>query len=121
MNWFRRTSSFNGHLALFALVVQLVLSFGHVHLDQHGVANSAAASKIANVSDSEQVPVGNVPDSYEFCAICAIISLSGSLVVPEPPALVVFTTPSETLVLDRGVVLVARYERAQFQARAPPV
>jgi hypothetical protein len=117
MRWFR-TNRLSGCLALFALAIQLAVSFGHVHLDRFGGQRTAAAT---NVAHSHGVPPGDVPDTDDFCAICAVISLSGSLVVPEPPSIIVSTTLSEILVPDRGALLVAKYERAQFQARAPPV
>jgi Protein of unknown function (DUF2946) len=118
MRWFR-TNRFSGWLALFALAIQLAVSLGHVHLDRSGTGQAAEAT--TNVARSHEFPPGNVPDADEFCAICAVITLSGSLVVPEPPAIVVFRSQTEALLLDRGADLVARYERGQFQARAPPV
>jgi hypothetical protein len=119
MQWFRAKRSLSSHIALFALALQLALSFGHVHLDELALGEStrAAAQK---ASDAQSVPSGNVPDRDEVCAICAIIGLSGALLIPDAPALVFAGAPQEALFPDLLAVLVSAPARAQFQARAPP-
>ena len=117
MQWLRWNRRWGGYAALFALALQLALSFGHLHLDDLGV--TAAAGQAPNPSHPGKSP-GNTPDTDEFCAICAVISLSGTLVIPEPPALVFAATPDDAFFADLGVILVPSHERGYFQARAPP-
>jgi hypothetical protein len=119
MQWFRARRSASSYAALFALVLQLALSFGHVHLDAPALGKStlAAAQK---ASDPQSVPPGNIPDRDEGCAICAIISLSGALLIPDAPTLVFAPAPEEAFFQNLAAVLVSDPTRAQFQARAPP-
>jgi hypothetical protein len=118
MQWFRWNRRWGSHVALFALAVQLVLSFGHLHVDEIGLGKSTIAPA-ANASGSE-TPPGTVPDRDEVCAICAIISLSGSLLIPDAPTLVFADAQQEACFPDLVAVLVSDRTRAQFQARAPP-
>jgi len=119
MHWFRARRSPSSYAALFALVLQLALSFGHVHLDELGLGKTplAAAQK---ASDPQSVPSGNVPDRDEGCAICAIIGLSGALLIPDAPTLVFAGAQQEAFFQNLVAVLVSDPTRAQFQARAPP-
>jgi hypothetical protein len=120
MQWFRAKRSPSGYAALFALALQLALSFGHLHLDELALGKTApAAAAVANASDS-QTPPGTVPDRDEVCAICAIISLSGALLIPDAPMLVFAGAPQEAFFQNLVAVLVSDLTRGQFQARAPP-
>ena len=54
MRWFRANKTFGSRLALFALAVQFVLAFGHIHHeDIFGPARPAAAMAAA-VPDGEE-------------------------------------------------------------------
>ncbi len=89
MGWFR-TQRFQGAaFALFALACQLVLSFGHVHLDptanNGGYWPIAAASGKAAAAPSSETALTVLPTTHrqndqnkagqDFCAICASLSL----------------------------------------------
>jgi hypothetical protein len=115
MQWFRWNRRWGSYAALFALALQLALSFGHLHLDELGVTAAAAQTS----SHPGKSP-GNAPDSDELCAICAVISMSGTLEIPHPPALVFATAPHDAFFADLAAILVANHERDHFQARAPP-
>jgi len=118
MHWFRANRSLRSYLALFALALQLALSFGHVHLDELALGRKTIAAT-ANASDS-RTPSGTVPDRDEICAICAVITMSGSLVMPDAPALVFAGALHQAFFTDLVALLVSDLTRAQFQARAPP-
>ena len=117
MHWFRWNRRRTTYAALFALALQLALSFGHVHLGDVALGSSAAA---AQKPSEPAAPAGTVPDGDEGCAICAIIGLAGTPLVPDAPALPFADPQHATLLPDLVAVLVSDHTRAQFQARAPP-
>jgi hypothetical protein len=119
MQWFRWNRRWGSHVALFALAVQLVLSFGHLHVDELGIGVPGASVGASNSAHPAKLP-GSVPDADEFCAICAVISMSGSLLIPQPPALVFAAAPHDAFFPDLTAVLVPNDGRGRFQARAPP-
>jgi hypothetical protein len=93
MSWFRSHARLGSCVALLALTLQLVLSFGHIHsgdiLGQSASAPTAEASIIASLSDEEAAPS---PDraghdhEHEYCAIYAIAALIAAAQQAEPPA-----------------------------------
>src|SRR5277367_1767446 len=90
MRWFRSHGFKVAPLALFALACQLVLAFGHIHLDQFADISSASSLASAKVvsADLPSSPRHNGPGGLgdDFCAICANMSLAGALVIPAAPA-----------------------------------
>ena len=117
MRWFRGKRRWGSYGALFALALQLALSFGHVHLDDLALGNTATVA--AQQASEPGAPSGTVPDR-DVCAICAIISLSGSLLIPDAPALAFAGEQHEAFFADLVAIRGPRQARAQFQARAPP-
>lgn len=136
MNWFRRHIKTGSRLALFALVVQFTLSFGHFHLNaaqaapaiQTGLtqadlahAGEFASTDAASVTQRGQ-PSGPDTDQHpaEICAICAVMAL-GTALLAAPPLLLLpqaieflqLATEAEFAHLSSG--------RSAFQSRAPPV
>jgi DUF2946 family protein len=120
MHWCRLRSRLGSGIALFALALQLVLAFGHLHLDGVGGHSSA---RIQASGGASLAPAGNeAPDAAnDGCAICALIHLAGTLV------------PAEVASLPRPAVFRQRRPDAalhfalpaspstSFAARAPPV
>jgi len=121
MSWFRSRSRLGALVALFALAIQLALTFGHVHF--------AAASAPTQVGDVRGKIATATPDpapgdtpalADDYCAVCALIQLAGSLVTPAAPPL-----PPP---IDRGVSQhsfasdfnLSRAPPTRFLARAPP-
>jgi hypothetical protein len=113
-----------GHLALFALAVQFVLAFGHIHPDDiYGSlhdpfptqAISLATDGQAQFLSSDQATAG-VDD---FCAICATVSLLSSSVAADAPKL---TLPKPQAVerATRALAFIVLPPRRPFQSRAPP-
>jgi hypothetical protein len=108
-------------LALLVLLVQIVVSFGHVHGDdlvpvlaKRGIGTSPLTSAPPN-------DPGSPPTDHDFCTICACIAIAGSLVLPQPPAIVVAIVLRRVAVADRVLRLVSTDQHRHFQARAPPV
>ena len=71
MRWFRSSRRRLGWLALLALVLQLGLSFGHVHgtRGSHPAAAQTATADAGNASST-----GDSSDA-DYCATCAILAL----------------------------------------------
>jgi hypothetical protein len=106
-------------LGLFALVAQLVSSFGHVHAGGVGYDSAALACR----TFFPQAAGNTCPPSHEDdngCAVCFTISMGGSLVLPEPPALVLPVVSAEGRCPEQTRALTPNVETAAFQARAPP-
>jgi hypothetical protein len=120
MHWFRSHLRLGSRIALFALAVQLVLTFGHVHREglrgQSSTRIEASAGAVAPAGHDEP----KVAD--DFCAVCALIHLASTLVPAEVAALplpVVFgqlRRPESAL----HFALPAS-PPASFAARAPPL
>jgi hypothetical protein len=119
MHWFRWNRRRTTYAALFALAFQLVISFGHVHLDDLGLGKAVvgAAQKPSGLA----APAGTVPDRDEGCAVCAIIGIAGTPVVPDAPVLVFADAQHAAFFPDLIAVFVSDPRREHFQARAPPV
>jgi hypothetical protein len=121
MNWVRTHRRIGGTLALFALALQLVLSFGHVHTrDFAGIPGPAVAQ--AQVT-APHGPDGDAADRAHdaYCAVCATVTLSGTLVLPALPALLPPSSLTDVSHWYRLADRRDRFEHAPFSARAPPL
>jgi hypothetical protein len=109
-------------LALFALAVQLVATFGHIHKEDFVLASAQGpAATLAVANRGTQAPVQPAHDDHGLtCSICASISLAGALLVPAPPAIIIALAPTETLTPASPAPVSNNRERRGFQARAPP-
>ena len=137
MKWFRSNIKRGSRLALFALAIQFVLSFGHFHgvaaqaapaiqsgpalLDLSYAIGSPAADAVS--LSAQQQPASNHDSdqqSNDPCAICAVIALANSVLFATPPLLLLpqaveflyLTTDAEFVHLNSA--------RVAFQPRAPP-
>ena len=124
MRWFRSRARLGSGLALFALVAQLTLTFGHLHADASArdLGVSAAASNMQPSSQasppSDRSNHQSIPDDY--CPSCAFIHLMSGMVLAEVPPLPL-RDHFGRLHLVLAVELGSTAPRATpFQARAPP-
>jgi hypothetical protein len=120
MLWLRSRLRLGSCVALFALAVQLVLTFGHAHLDGAGRHSSTAIEASAGTTPPAGNHERNPADDY--CALCALAHLAGTLLMPAPAALslpAIFTQlrrhePAQRIALPAS-------PSAPFAARAPPL
>ncbi|MDF3811717.1 MULTISPECIES: hypothetical protein [Rhodopseudomonas] len=118
MDWFRINLRLGSRLALFALALQLVLSFGHFHgLD---VAATAVAQAGSAMAPAQPTP-DHHQDSVDLCAICVTMAMAGAAMIATPPALAL----PPPFALRRFAAAAGRAEpntaRNAFQPRAPPL
>jgi hypothetical protein len=105
------------------MTLQLVLSFGHIHLEKF-VSGSAIASVAASKTPSSQQDPAQQPANAadDYCAICANIHLASSSLLPNPPLLPVpFATRTAERFGHSVLIFVSPRRRPAFQSRAPPL
>ena len=130
MKWFRSNIRHGARLAMFAMLVQFALTFGHSHwfaqaapLVQSQLTDSAKGSaSIDRAAVEKQSPAA--PDREQpgddNCAICALVAMAGTVMSATPPLLLLpqavellyRTTDAEFVHLNSA--------RTAFQPRAPP-
>ncbi|MDA9398161.1 DUF2946 domain-containing protein [Bradyrhizobium sp. CCBAU 45389] len=132
MKWFRSNIRHGARLALFAMLVQFALTFGHSHWFAQAAPLAAASLQqtdsskdIASVDDaSVQKQSPSAPDREQpgddNCAICAVVAMAGTVLFATPPL----------LQLPQAIELLYRTTDAEFihlksagtafQPRAPP-
>jgi len=147
MKWFRSNIRLGSQLALFALAIQFLLSFGHFHGSRAQAASALVDAKQSGLHDysvsfaatqaaldksshedasrplrlktaSDHEPGGQPTDD---CAICAVMALANAMVVAAPAYL---PGPQAFaflyLTTDAGFVD-PNSARVAFQPRAPPI
>ncbi len=136
MKWFRSNILQGTRLALFALAVQFVLSFGHFH----GVAAAAPAlqSGTAQYDISftgrsatpdfisrfapQQPPSDHDPDqrSADSCAICAVVAMANAALFAVPTMLQRPPAVGSQYLTNNAEFVHRNSVRVAFQPRAPP-
>ncbi|MBO4222089.1 DUF2946 family protein [Bradyrhizobium neotropicale] len=136
MKWIRKHVKLGARLALFALAVQFVLSFGHFHPAQAAPALQTATSQtdflraadlVVTDAASLSAPQQQSPhqDNHQQpadgCAICAVITMAHGMLFATPPVLLL-PQAIELLQLttEAGFAHLGATHRA-FQSRAPPL
>ena len=119
MRWFRRHIGLGSRLTLFALAVQLALSFAHVHVSDLGRVQAAAASLPAE-SGTAPTPKSDGPVD-PGCAICGLIQLAATATPSAAPALPLVVASGQIRLQAADQFLLAASPRIFFRARAPPV
>ena len=102
-------------LALLAIALQLVLSFGHVH------PLPSASSAVQQIETQHEGPFGSDDGLGGDCAICVNIAAFSTLDVPQTAALSLPAfVPAETLKPRTVALSVALAAFPPFNSRAPP-
>lgn len=132
MKWFRSNIRHGARLALFALLVQLALTFGHTHwfaqaapLAQSSlqqIDGDKAASPIDRAAVQKQSPAS--PDRErpgdDNCAICAVIAMASTVVSATPPLLLLPQTVELLYLTTDAEFIHLKSADTAFQPRAPP-
>jgi hypothetical protein len=125
MYWWRVKRRSGAWLALCALLLQLALSFGHIHPeDVVGFGLDASAAKHL-VTGAEPPSTGSddhgTPASaHDECSICATMQLAGALLLPVPPAIALVGIVDRRLSVPPAECAPAAARYCLFQSRAPP-
>jgi hypothetical protein len=142
MKWFRSNIRRGSQLALFALAIQFLLSFGHFHASSAQAAPAVAKSSALHVANgaatdalnkavravafraarlqtsSDHAPDGQLTDD---CAICAVLALAGAMMVVTPPYLVGPQAVAFSHLITDAAPVDLNSAGFAFQPRAPPV
>jgi hypothetical protein len=133
MTWVRSNIECLSRVALFALLVQFALSFGHFH----GIASAAtsapefgsalpefsiAGSLTGQVADTQPArqPASD-HDSGDICAICAVMAMANAALFATPPALLLSPVIEFSHLATEGEFTRVASASAAFQPRAPPI
>jgi hypothetical protein len=127
MRWFRANRAFGGRLALFALVLQFCLAFGHIHPeDIYGPAEVTLAAgdliALPPIEAARSIPADQPWSTADaLCQICLSVSLLAVSFVPDAPRLPLppaFRSTEQARYI--GDIFVAA-RRSPVQPRAPPL
>ena len=137
MKWFRKHIKTGARLALFALLTQFALSFGHFHsfaaqaaaaaqsgltqADPAHLATAVAQDTSEKVAQEQQPPNHDSDQPADSCAICAVIALAGHVLFAMPPVLLLPQTVELLYLTTNAEFVHLKSARHAFQSRAPPL
>jgi len=128
MRWVRSNVSQGSWCALFALAIQIVLSFGHIDpadfpwpsgsspVSAAGADENSTAALTAPSTPSK--PIGH---AFDYCVICAVMTLAGSVIPAAAPASPMPAGSIRVHFWAKAEVLSSTSPHRLFQARAPPL
>jgi hypothetical protein len=113
-------------VALFALALQMVLAFGHLHRDDLGLPPLAGTdpTQISSAAASRSVPPADQqhqPPSDDYCPICASIAVLATWMPALPPVLMSPEPVRRVWAPVAALQIWPTQVSLSFQARAPPV
>jgi hypothetical protein len=103
-------------VALFALAVQLGVSFGHFHRD--GLLTATVSPAQTTISASDTSPDADARG--DLCAICVTIAMANTAVDAAPPILPLPALFARTTTSLPAIIGISEPRRAHAQSRAPP-
>ena len=118
VSWFRRRTARICALALLALTLQLIASFGHLHHeDLFGSGQRVAVAAAGNPAFDGDA------DQHEHsgpCGVCWAVQLLGNAQIAAPPLLPLTVVFTRTAICVPPPNPVALPDCQAFQSRAPP-
>lgn len=138
MKWFRLNIRHGTRLALLALSIQFVLSFGHFHAiepaqattnsSSHGpnisakIAAAIASAHVATASGDQHRSDRDSDHAADLCAICAVVAMVNTATpAPALPPLQLPDAVGQLNWLTANYVVPVEIGRLHFQPRAPPI
>ncbi len=129
MKWFRSNIRHGARLALFALLVQFALSFGH----NHGFAQAApilkssadgarAAEAHGRAAIEKRSPANPDRDQQgdDNCAVCAVAAMASTMLFATPPLLLLPQAVEFLYLTTDAEFIHLKSAGTAFQPRAPP-
>jgi hypothetical protein len=121
MRWYRSNRKFAGSLALFALALQMMLAFGHIHprdfVGVPGIATAKAQTAPSNSGGGN----GTRHSTDDYCLICATTNLASTLLLPDLIALEVPVSTIDASYPHACTAICSNFKHVLFRARAPPL
>src|SRR5438067_9479979 len=127
MRRFRANARSGAWCVVFALALQFMLSFGHVHVA--GIGSSKATllagwttQPSSPAADAPAAPAKHAPKgiAHDQCAICTVMQLASAAVPTAGPALPLPLVSSQERLGTSVEFVLAAPPHFAFQARAPP-
>jgi hypothetical protein len=120
MTWFRSNIKRVSHVALFALVIQFALSFGHFHAI--AANNNLAAQSALSLSAPQPAPDrGSGEHPNDICDICAVMAMANTALFAAPPVVLLPQAVDFFYMVAAVETVRIASVRVAFQPRAPPV
>ncbi|GEC15384.1 DUF2946 family protein [Nitrobacter winogradskyi] len=134
VNWLRKHLKHGSRLALFAIAIQLALSWGHFHtaaapagqIGLTGASRATATPIAAQEAHPEaaqpQQPAGPANDQHtaNVCAVCAVLSLAKNFLFITPPVLELPGAVELLYLVTSAEFAHLSFSHLAFQSRAPP-
>jgi hypothetical protein len=122
MRWFRDNIGQGSWLALLALVINLGLSFGHVHAIEAKCAAHGLIAQVAPAASHHKQMPGHPDGQADYlCPICTAATAMASPLASAPP---VPRIEFVGFAVDRpieSILAIAEPPTASFQSRGPPI
>jgi hypothetical protein len=120
MRWFRSQGRASAGVALFALLIQLAVSFGHIHLEPaHFDAAGEAAATATDIAKTD--PHGDDDRTDRACAICILNQLVGAAQTVAAPEISVAPLARSIAPTFVSGQIATDPPPAAFRSRAPPL
>jgi hypothetical protein len=103
-----------------ALWLQIVLSFGHLHQEDVFGPTGLSATATPSLLNSRPVDPHDIDMPADGCAICAVMAMMASSIVPDTLALPDRRSDGFVPVIAGSSFLIAEPFYRLFQTRAPP-
>ena len=123
MRWFRDHIRRGSWLALVALITNLSLSFGHVHVIDGTVLDHTFASHVADIAAPDDGQPYGTHDGDRvdlLCPICIVASAIDHALSSAPPALSLDVAWSSIDQTNEPVFVVPQRLRSAFHSRRRP-
>ena len=123
MSWVRTNLKLGSWCALFALAIQLLVLFNHVHCSQSACwpASQPAIGSVSGGGDdgsTDSKPA--IPGIGDYCLLCAVVHMAGTILPAAAPAEPIAVIAEKSLPWADLADISASTPHGIFQARAPP-